>query len=388
MMVTCLACVAAVQSAHTQPTVRLGAPVAATPHDFVQPIAIRELPDGTLLISDQIENRLVHYNFANRAATDIGRTGSGPGEYRAVGWLHALGADSSLLTDAYTGRWFVLVGTKITKTFAEQEPANLLLRGRLDGASRDGHVISTQAHIYAKGARRFPSTADTFVLIRANWRTVDIDTVARLLGPGDKGYTQFLATPTRLNHVFPTNPLAAAEKGLLLPDGWIAVARLRPYRVDWRQPNGQWIRGTALPTYVPRATTARDKCFTIQVMVDKFSCETDTFNGWPDVVPPFVQQASNRIPTLLADIEGNVLVERLRTVESPTRRYDVVDRQARIKRIILLGPKEQIIGFGARHVYVVHTDDDDLKSIRKHMVPWAASGVRERIRDAAAARSR
>ncbi len=105
-------------------------------------------------------------------------------------------------------------------------------------------------------------------------------------------------------------------------------------------------------------------------MVDRFSCETDAFNDWPSVVPPFVQLASSRIPTLQADTEGNVLIERLRTVESPTRRYDVVDRQARIKRIILLGPNEQIIGFGARHVYVVHTDDDDLKSIRKHLLPW------------------
>ncbi len=200
--------IAAIHPAHTQPTVRFATPVAATPYEFVRPIAIRELPDGTALIADQSENRLLHYNFATGASTNIGRTGSGPGEYRTVGWLFALGADSSLLTDAYTGRWFVLVGTKITKTFAEQEPANLLLRGRLDGASRDGHVVSTQAHIYAKGARRFPSTADTFVLIRANWRAVAIDTVARLLGPGDADAAQ---------PCVPNQSTCCGRKGIVAP---------------------------------------------------------------------------------------------------------------------------------------------------------------------------
>jgi hypothetical protein len=363
--------VAAVQNAHTQPTVRLGAPVAATPYDFVQPIAIRELPDGTLLITDQSENRLVHYNFANGAAKDIGRTGSGPGEYRTVGWLYALGADSSLLTDSYTGRWFVLVGTRVVKMFSEHEPANIVLRGLLHGASRDGHVIATRDHLYATGARRFLGSSDTLVLVRGNWRTGAVDTVARLLGAGANGRTQFPATFTRPNYIFPTNLLAAKEQAVLFPDGWIAIARLQPYRVDWRRPNGEWIRGATLPTYAPRATTARDKCFAIRLFGgETFSCERYTFNGWPSVIPPFAHVGAVRVPTLLADIEGNVLIERLRTVESPTRRYDVVDRQARIKRIILLGPNEQIIGFGARHVYVVHTDGDDLKSIRKHSLPW------------------
>jgi hypothetical protein len=363
--------VVAVQSAHTQPTVRLGRPVAATPYDFVRPIAIREFPDGTLLISDQSENQLVHYNFTTGASKNVGRSGSGPGEYRTVGRLHTLGADSTLLTDSYTGRWFVLVGTRVTKMFAEHEPANLLLTGVLDGASRDGYVVATKPHVYARGARRWPSTADTFVLIRANWRTGAIDTVARLLGAGPHGFTQFPATPARLNHIFPANPLAVAERGLLFSDGWIAVARLQPYRVDWIRPIGGWIRGTALPTYVPRATTQRDKCFSITLFVgDKFSCENDSFNGWPAVVPAIAPVHPRTVPLLVADTEGNVLIERLRTVESPTRRYDVVDRQARIKRVILLGPNEQILGFGARHVYVVHTDDDDLKSIRKHSLPW------------------
>jgi len=171
--------------------------------------------------------------------------------------------------------------------------------------------------------------------------------------------------------MFPTNPLAAAEHGLLFRDDWIAVVRLRPYRVDWRKPNGEWLYGAALPAYAPRAPMLRDKCAAISQLAGRmFACEPAAFNGWPDVVPPFAQMGRRVIPMLLADAEGNLVIERLRTADAKTHQYDVVDRRSRIIRSISLATSDAIIGFGARHVYVVHTDADDLKAIRKHALPW------------------
>lgn len=360
-----------VATARAQPAVGLGVPIASTPSELVRPIAIRELPDGTVLIADQAENQLLHYSFATGASRDIGRVGSGPGEYRTVAWLYALKGDTTLLTDSYTGRWFVLVGTRVVKTFAEQEPMNLLLTGLLDGASSDGHVVATRSHVYAKGARRSRTTADTNVLIRANWRTGIVDTVVQLAGRGARGYTEFPATATRLHHLFPTNPLAAAEQGLLFPDGWLAIVRLRPYRVEWRDPNARWIRGAALPTYTPRAPTLRDKCNAIaQITGGRFACEPDAWNGWPDVVPPLAQMGRPSIPWLLADADGNLVIERLRTAGANTRSYDVVDRQGKLTRTLSIAVADAVIGFSAKHVYVVHTDDDDLKALRQYARPW------------------
>jgi hypothetical protein len=80
-------------------------------------------------------------------------------------------------------------------------------------------------------------------------------------------------------------------------------------------------------------------------------------------MPPFETPV-----TLLASPDGHLLVHRLPTLAEPGVRYDVIDRAGNRVTQVVLGWKEHVLGFGARSVYVVTTDDDGIQRLRRH--PW------------------
>jgi hypothetical protein len=69
--------------AQSVPVVRLSAPNARLDEEFTYVGSIRELANGRVLIADEKENRLFVADFAQRQVHQIGRVGSGPGEYVA-----------------------------------------------------------------------------------------------------------------------------------------------------------------------------------------------------------------------------------------------------------------------------------------------------------------
>ena len=53
------------------------------------------------------------------------------------------------------------------------------------------------------------------------------------------------------------------EQALMFTDGWIALVRVEPYRVEWRTPDGQWRPGPEVPWEWPRAD-AREKAAAVE----------------------------------------------------------------------------------------------------------------------------
>src|SRR5207244_2243808 len=84
---------------------------------------------------------------------------------------------------------------------------------------------------------------DSTTLILLSFEPFTFDTVGsvrRVPARVDARYSadgKLSSTTTRFN------PLAVGEKFLLFADGSLAIARLDPYRVDWRSPNGKWTFG-------------------------------------------------------------------------------------------------------------------------------------------------
>ena len=58
----------------------------------------------------------------------------------------------------------------------------------------------------------------------------------------------------------------------------------------------------------------------------------------------------------------------MRRAARPEPRYDVIDRRGVVNGQLVLEPNERLVGFGARSVYVVERDADDIERIRRH--PW------------------
>lgn len=332
--------------------------------------SVRELSDGSLLIGDGADEHLVHVRWGTREVTPIGRAGDGPGEYRGVGWLYPLGADSTLFSDSYTGRWLILDGLRMVSTIPEGSALNRLLGGELSGADRRGNVLGVTGATSSAGSRLPRHWADSLILLLARPGFDRVDTIAHLKGRGVSQLTE-LPRPTGSGPrvVVLGNPLEAEDQALLFPDGWIAVARLDPYRVDWRTPEGRWIRGAPLP-FDRRRVTDGEKCWATTRMLGQLRPCTADLPGWPDVLPPFLLHGPLRAePALLASPDGRLVIGRTPTEVSPESRYDLVDRTGRLAAVLVLPPNEGLIGFGTRSVYVLASDDDQLVTLRRHQWP-------------------
>ncbi len=91
--------------------------------------------------------------------------------------------------------------------------------------------------------------------------------------------------------------------------------------------------------------------------------------GWPEGVPPFLLYGPLRAePALLASPDGRLVIGRTPTEASPQSRYDLIDRTGRLTGVVVLPLREGLIGFGARSVYTLSSDDEQLVTLRRH--PW------------------
>ena len=71
-------------------TVQLPAPEKTFPEDFTQIRGVRELSDGRVIVSDRLDKGVVVADFTRGTMLKIGRTGSGPAEYRLPTGLSAM----------------------------------------------------------------------------------------------------------------------------------------------------------------------------------------------------------------------------------------------------------------------------------------------------------
>jgi hypothetical protein len=85
-------------------------------------------------------------------------------------------------------------------------------------------------------------------------------------------------------------------------------------------------------------------------------------DDWPDVMPPYMQGEITFSP------DGDVIIRRQPSADYPGVAYYVVDRRGRLLGVIEMKNNERIVSAGARSLYVVESDADDLQYIRRH--PW------------------
>jgi hypothetical protein len=171
------------------------------------------------------------------------------------------------------------------------------------------------------------------------------DTIARMALEGRRARVSIGTAPGGRATSVRRKPLQAWETPLLFFDGWVAIARIEPYRVDWRAPDGRWTLGRPLPVRSIRITDAEKAAYI------KRNSWSRNATDWPAELPPF---------------DGRILVKRLPTLAEPGTRYDVIDRAGNRVTQIVLPANEHILGFGARSVYIVATDDDGIQRLRRH----------------------
>src|SRR5262249_51416284 len=140
-----------------------------------------------------------------------------------------------------TKGWTILDGTRVLGELPATSPLVQAVPFTLYGTSQDGHLLSVMPpQLLATEPLR---TMDSGYVVRVDHSTAQQDTVAHIaawMGPG------------RVTHKGDTVDaiIEMRETAQIARDGWVAILRKNPYRLDWWSPDGKLILGAPLP-YTP-----------------------------------------------------------------------------------------------------------------------------------------
>jgi hypothetical protein len=199
-----------------------------------------------------------------------------------------------------------------------------------DAAGRFYMEVSPRPRADGSGNR------DSAAVVRAEPESQRLDTIARL-APLDLAEVESDAGRRFERRVF-----SGTDRWGVLPDGSLWVARVYENRVDWRAPDGAWIRGAALPDRVLEVTR-----YDRELFLRKFPPELRTTAEqlpFAAVKPPF--EAGLSTPS------GQVWLEKSRAPADSARRYHVVDRRGNLRREIRVAGQGRIVAVADSAVLV------------------------------------
>ncbi|MDQ3427903.1 MAG: hypothetical protein M3477_08760 [Gemmatimonadota bacterium] len=213
---------------------------------------------------------------------------------------------------------------------------------------------------------------DSAAVIRAGPGGQDVDTIARL-APLDVAEVMGDAGRRFERRVFSGN-----DRWGVLSDGSLWVARVYENRVDWRDPDGDWTRGEALPDRVLEVTR-----YDREVFLRRFPPElraTAEQLPFAPVKPPFEAGFTAS--------SGEVWLEKSRAPADSTRRYHVVDREGQLLRDIRVPGAGRIVALGADAALVAERMTEGTRFRRFPIPPGPADKMSLSARDGSALPSR
>jgi hypothetical protein len=332
---------------------------------------VRELSDGRVLIVDGRERTIHVADLRMGSLAPVGRSGDGPGEYRQVAAPLRLGGDTALIISASDRRWFLLAGPRILRTLPADDAAvvtasngALAFTAAINGLALQADTIGfllTHGGPPPMMVAREASPRDSLAVVRIGRASGRGDTITWIQRrPTSSRTTTGPGGAPGVRNFNP--PWAVGEQAVLAADGWIAIVRLNPYRVEWRAPDGRWTRGAPLPFPAIRVTARERDAFVANPGADGTRPDG---SDWPAVVPPIGHDGRF---TAMADLGGHVIVHHTAGIGEAIRRYDVIDRTGQLVRQVSVPKDHRLIGFGRGTAYTIRTEEDGLQYLQRH--PW------------------
>lgn len=356
-------------------TNQLPAPERVLPVDFTQVRGIRELPDGRVIISDRLDRGVVVADFGRGTTTPIGRTGSGPAEYRLPTGLTPMAGDSTLLVDEGNQRLAVIgPDLKIHRSF------NLMLPGIGVPLGARGVDRRGRFHLQIPGWIH-SEPGDTVFVVRYDPRTRRVDTLARVKGSTPRRNSQTMGIPYVL--------FAAQDVWNMTPDGRVAVVRSGDYHVDWYDADGRMVKGPPI-AFERRPVTMEDRIAHTRRFMENSSISGREANGGLSPLPQemldednirrvaLAQEAAEVHPpfnevTPLVGADGTLWVERSMRLGTP-QTWDVIGGDGRLVARMQMPRGRRLLGLSARWLYAVATDEDGLQHVERYTVPMVPGG--------------
>lgn len=296
------------------------------------PRSIKELSNGRVLILDEL--RLLTATPDRPRLTPLG------GE--PVGKLIGLSLDSSFVYS--TKGWRFL---NDTASVGALPPTNRVVAAlKRNGEPMEPEAAAHQFVYYAQWAL---TEAESTSLRKINRVTGEITVLARLW-PGRAPVPGILRPPC-----------GVYEHYAVAPDGFVAIVRANPYRVDWVDDAGTLHKGSPIPTAKLAFSQKERAVYQAWRAAEPYASLADT-TTWPSTVCEFV---GGYWPIMTQD---KLLVYRVPTTRAPATRYDVVNRKGEVEYQLALAANESVLGFGQSSVYVI-TTDGKTQRLSKHAWP-------------------
>ena len=376
-----LAATAVSVGAQDPPVRTLLCPIAELPDAFLEVSAVRELPDGRVIVVDGNEFAVYVADFRSGRRQQLGRNGRGPGEYVLPTRLYELPGDSTAVLDEGQAHLLVMDGKPrfVTTIYllgntpgVRPDFARAIIEGVDDAGRYYGRAMPIR--VGRGGTRELTESAAIQRWTAASPRR---DTV---------GYVRVEPDPTRRlvagsvvsrasNRAFRTAPQWAVSR-----DGRVAVVDWKPYQVTFLHPDGRVARGQPInyqPVRVTREVReefleaeARPRPFLANargggapfVTLRKGSRTTEDAWDFPEFLPPFLQRA------VRFDRDGRLWIQRTSPHGAATS-FDLVDDSGSVAERVVLPQRARLIGFGENVAYLVRLDQDDLQYLQKYRLP-------------------
>jgi hypothetical protein len=355
---------------------------ASYPEPFSFLSSVRERADGKVMVADPLSQVVLELDLAAGTADTLGRVGDGPQEYRQPDQVFPLPGDSTLLVDIGKVQLTVIdpdgtfhTGMKMAST-TEGGGFQVIMPRFVDDGGR----------LYFTGTVRMgEGPEDSTQVARYDRDTGTVDTMGWTWRPAPK------VTRSGDNVSSMSTQMAGRDDWAVGPNGEFAIVRANDYSVEWRFPDGRMVKGPPNSVETPRITDDDKYAFLdrrssagLMMMVSASSegaMDMSMSRGgagmmgdepnlldyeWADRFPPFRPDRARVSP------RDELWVERWLPDGRPPQ-VNVFDREGVMKGTIDLPEGREVVGFGttadgAPAVYLVRTDEFDLKWLERYRV--------------------
>ena len=346
--------------------------------------AVGEIKPGVIAVYDGVDAELSTVNFANGSRTKLGRSGSGPGEYRTVAGVFRMRGDTIWVLDAMQMRIVAFnpdlkPGPSFPFMLFDAKTSSALSAPYW--SDRRGQMYASALKILASGGpaggtMQFP---DSVEIVRVDPRASGARTeLARLRYP-ISGKPQMQRQGTDLKYTVAFPGLVAADAYAVFPDGRVAIARGASYTVEFIGSDGKRTAPAQIAYDRIRVTDADRKAEMDEgkrvaeeqgAAVRKMMPAGVTMKfellppaSWPDFYPPIAPLGA------LAAPDGNLWIKRAVPVRLGREQWDVISPAGKLVARWRLPAKTTLVALGAGVLYTVRTDADDLRYAQQVVLP-------------------
>jgi hypothetical protein len=342
----------------------LQAPTGQLTYEFSEITSVYELPDGRVVILDRSDAAVYIGDFRSSRVAQIGRRGSGPGEYRAPSNLYPMGGDSVAIFDDNLMRLLMVTDRGALGGHASPLPPSLLGAAEVWSDHEGwfyGQGLSPQSDSSPLYRWQIGGPAMRIGFLPTSRPRGTMASPSRTIAPGI-----FSAPSTR-------------NRWTVSSVGRVAIVEYEPYRVRFLESSGEQHVGKPIPYVRQPVNDSIKRAYLDEVVprasgmvVDKTGAPAGAASGrsgrrvpssWASEVPPFRGDAF-----IAFDPRGRLWIQRA-TFGREGARYDVIDDLGNLQASAKLDSGHTIAGFGRRDVYVARRNADDLMQLQRRPLP-------------------